>query len=159
MANKISQFSKILLTTDFSQASQAAFDYAAMQAKQNQASLTLAHVIEGFSIPFVIGEFAPSAELVEQLRSAAIKKGQAELDKLVDRVALEYPEIKISKKVLDGVRAVGDIITEYAKAENFDLIVMASHGYGLLQRIVLGSVTERVLRSANCPVLVIPSHK
>lgn len=159
MPNNNPHFSKILLTTDFSAASNIAFGYAAKEAQLNGASVTIAHVIEGFSVPFVIGEFAPSAELVEQLRTAAMKKGHEELDKIVDRLKREYPEVQFSKKVLDGIRAVGDIINEYAKTEKFDLIVMSSHGYGLLQRIVLGSVAERVLRSATCPVLVIPSHK
>lgn len=49
----------------------------------------------------------------------------------------------------------GPTITEYAEQHNIDLIVMPSHGHSGLQRFLLGSVTERVLRTSSCPVLVL----
>jgi nucleotide-binding universal stress UspA family protein len=48
----------------------------------------------------------------------------------------------------------GTTITDYANEQSADLIVIPSHGYHGINRIVLGSVAERVLRHANCPVLV-----
>lgn len=49
----------------------------------------------------------------------------------------------------------GPTITEYAEKNDIELIVMPSHGHSGLQRFLLGSVTEKVLRSASCPVLVL----
>jgi nucleotide-binding universal stress UspA family protein len=56
--------------------------------------------------------------------------------------------------------AIGDPgheIAEYAKAQQADLIVISSHGYGFLKHLLLGSVAERVVRLAHCPVLVLRS--
>ena len=51
-----------------------------------------------------------------------------------------------------------DLIVDWAKDNAVDIIVMSTHGRSGLSRMVLGSVTERVLRKAECPVLAIPCH-
>jgi nucleotide-binding universal stress UspA family protein len=51
------------------------------------------------------------------------------------------------------------LIVNWARDKTADLIVMSTHGRSGLPRMILGSVTERVLRSASCPVLAIPSHE
>jgi nucleotide-binding universal stress UspA family protein len=67
------------------------------------------------------------------------------------RTCHESPRLAVSTKVVDG--DVAGIIVDMAKDLNIDLIVMASHGRTGLQRWMLGSITERVLHSAHCPVL------
>lgn len=63
----------------------------------------------------------------------------------------KYAKVKIHAKVGDAGRE----IVELASNENADLIVMSSHGYGFLKHMLLGSVAERVVRLAKCPVLVL----
>jgi nucleotide-binding universal stress UspA family protein len=75
----------------------------------------------------------------------------------------EYLRKKLADKKYAGVRVhatVGDAgreITAFAEREGADLIVIPSHGYGMLKHLLLGSVAERVVRLANCPVLVLRS--
>jgi len=65
----------------------------------------------------------------------------------------KYANIKMHAKVGDAGRE----IVALAEAEDADLIVMPSHGYGFFKHMLLGSVAERVVRLADCPVLVLRS--
>jgi nucleotide-binding universal stress UspA family protein len=62
------------------------------------------------------------------------------------------------RKVVDSGQAYGTIV-ERAENERIDLIVMSSHGRSGLSRMLIGSVTDKVLRMAPCPVLVVPLEK
>jgi nucleotide-binding universal stress UspA family protein len=77
----------------------------------------------------------------------------------IEKVIRErFAEPKYAKLVIHA--AIGDPgheIAEYAKREKADLIVISSHGYGFLKHLLLGSVAERVVRLAHCPVLVMRS--
>ena len=154
MNNTLVHFKKILLTTDFSKASLSAIPYALDEAHSAGSSVTLVNVVEGFAVPFVIGEFAPTPKLVEELRDIAIKSAEQQLADIVER----HGSAALSSKVLHGLRSVADIVCDFANSEKFDLIIMASHGHGFFQRMLLGSVAERVLRQASCPVLIAPSE-
>ena len=149
------RFKKVLVTTDFSAASLAAIPYALEEARDTNGRVTLVNVVEGFAVPFAIGELAPSPAMIEELRGLAIKQAEQQLDKIVKQQSSQT----LDAKVLHGVRSVADIVCDFAKAENFDLIVMSSHGHGFIQRFVLGSVVERVLRHAACAVLVVPQKQ
>ena len=66
-----------------------------------------------------------------------------------------FPDVTLRTEVISGDEA--SVIVETAAAENVDLIVMSTHGYSGLTRWMLGSITEKVLRAAPCPVLVVRS--
>ena len=67
---------------------------------------------------------------------------------------MQANNIAVVSAVMEGVPA--EIIVEYAASEDADLIVMSTRGQGGIQRLLLGSTTDRVLRSAHLPVLAIP---
>jgi nucleotide-binding universal stress UspA family protein len=82
---------------------------------------------------------------------------EAALDKfLVEKFADDVKQVQICQKVAFGVPHSS--IVEMAEAEGADIIVMSTHGRTGLSHILLGSVTERVVAHAPCPVLAIPSH-
>ncbi|MBL9169154.1 MAG: universal stress protein [Verrucomicrobiales bacterium] len=139
------QFKRILVTTDFSDASKKALPYAVALAHRFEASLSLL-----FVVPEVIpAEFAPTAVGLEEERLLAEARErlphfrEAELD----------PHLVVNSIVLNGSPAAE--ICRTAELQNSDLIVMATHGRSGASHFILGSVTENVVRHAPCPVLVV----
>ncbi len=138
----------ILAPTDFSEFSKKAIDYAFGLAQQFGAKLSLLHVIEMPAFP--VEGFVPpgpGATLLEDLER------QARLD-----LAGLLPEAKAAKVEVVRLVVMGKPyreIVETAAAENVDLIVMATHGRTGLSHLLIGSVAERVVRTAPCPVLTL----
>ena len=99
--------------------------------------------------------FAASAQyqsMADQLIASRLEQAEAYLADVQGRV--QANNIAVVSAVMEGVPA--EIIVEYAASENADLIVMSTRGQGGIQRLPLGSTTDRVLRSAHLPVLAIP---
>lgn len=148
------KIARILCPTDFSEFSERAYRYALTLACHYRAELFLLHVVRPvmigypeYAIPDSVsefyGEFREHAE--EQLREFA--KVHAERG-VPTTVAVE-----------EGV--VTESILDFAREHSVDMVVMGAHGRRGFQRLTLGSVTERVLRKAGCPVLAVrkPAHE
>ena len=135
-----------LVPIDFSPYAEHALDYAIALAKQLQARVTLLHVIQP---PLVAGADMgawPSAAFLEELEAAVT----ADLEGYLERVTAA--ELVGEIVVVHG--APFQEIIDTAKARQVDLIVMGTHGRTGLPHVLLGSVAERVVRLAPCPVLV-----
>jgi universal stress protein A len=137
---------KILVPVDFSDASDKALAYAVAFARQFHAKILLLHVVH---VSYMAGEYGPIdvPVLEDQLIEAAKQKIQ------------ELAKDKVPAELLEGTAvcagpAVHEI-AELAKERNTDLIILSTHGYTGLKRVMLGSVTENVVRHAPCPVLVV----
>ncbi|MCI0682157.1 MAG: universal stress protein [Gemmataceae bacterium] len=132
----------ILFGADFSKHSEHAFALAAALARDYSARLIIAHVRE---LPAVaVGEFGAAPALGEDLDDAkarlfAIKPAEA-------TVAVEHV-------LVTGTPAVD--LLELSETHHADLIVVGSHGRTGLARLLMGSVAERIVRGAKCPVLVV----
>jgi universal stress protein A len=145
-------FRKILATTDLSPESLSTVRYAIHLAKAQDASLTVLHV------PSLPATLYPDAlvpidltAVAEEIEEAARKQ----LDRWVKRYARS---LRIRVIVRRGI-AVQDAICAVARETGASLLVMSTHGRRGVGHLVLGSVTERVLRDAPCPVLVVrPGH-
>jgi nucleotide-binding universal stress UspA family protein len=141
---------RILVPTDFSDASKKAFPYATALARKFGAAITLVHVVPTHLALSLsqLGVMLEEKRLIERARQELPRFREAELD----------PHLQISTLVLAGGPTYG--ICQTAESEAADLIVMATHGHTALQRFVIGSVAEHVLREAPCPVLVVrePEH-
>ena len=130
---------KILAPTDFSELSAKGVRYASQLAKELGSELIVMNIV-----PLDESNFASKRE---------IDQHKLELDEfLVDRDV--KPDLNLRKLVEPGVPS-GAIIS-FAERENCDLIVMSSHGRSGLSRLLVGSVTEQILRKSPCPVLVVP---
>ncbi|HET9844182.1 MAG TPA: universal stress protein [Nitrospira sp.] len=136
---------RILVPTDLSDCSLDALEYAAVVAKQSQASVELLHVLEPvyYGIDFTF-EHADDREKKRKRIAQALEDLSASLSKAGI----------ITKTCIRGGMPP-DTILEYVQTSASDLIVMGTHGRRGLSHLVAGSVTEAVLRHSTCPVLAV----
>lgn len=145
----MSRITRLVVPTDFSPASNIAFDYALELAVREGASIHLLHVVDdaSYAAAYPDGMFVELPGLRERLIAEAI----ARLDEAV-RTG-EAAKVTITPHVLIGRPAPS--ITQEAGNCGADLIVMGTHGRSGFAHLMLGSVAERVLRTAQCPVLTV----
>ncbi len=137
---------RILVPTDFSRASSQAARYARELAKQNQAELVLVHVIMPAGSPDLIyGSMLWDEGKILDSARAALQQWQKEAG--LARVQKISRQIRVGVPFSEIVAAAGE-----TKA---DLIVIPTHGHTGLQHYLLGGTAERVVRHAQCPVLVV----
>ncbi len=137
----------ILVPVDFSKFSRNALAYANTFAKVWNARVTLVHVVEEVLIPAVYGVEAMS------LTSSAplIEKSNRELDEL----RTKHIDTSLDTEVHTLIGAPATAIANFAKEENVDMIVLASHGLTGFKRLLLGSIAEALNRKAPCAVLTV----
>ncbi|MGZ8940521.1 MAG: universal stress protein [Limisphaerales bacterium] len=135
------------MPTDFSPESKKAFAYAVAFARQFGAKLTLLHIVEPVWAP----DFAKSFPLaMENDRFALECKRQ--LEQMAREGGID-PEL-IEKVLVRHGRAYHEIVNA-AKSLKVDVIIISTYGYTGLKHMLMGSTTERVVRHASCPVLVV----
>ena len=137
---------RVLVPVDFSETSHKALQYAVKFAEQFGAVLELVHVIEPILYPVELGYMALAQE-DEQRRLQQVT------DKLEDLARSLHLVPRPESRVLTG--APWRELVEEAKTKRVDLIIIATHGYTGFKHVLLGSVAERVVRHAPCPVLVV----
>lgn len=133
----------ILVPTDFSETSERALDAAVEIARTFRARLTLLHVWSVPNMGYAEGLNWPLAEMEEAARAA------------LDDVQARTRTMHVETDSVLGIGAEWEKILELVKARNIDLVVMGTHGRRGLSRVLLGSVTERVVRLSPVPVLTI----
>jgi nucleotide-binding universal stress UspA family protein len=137
---------RILVPHDFSETAQCALDYALDLAEKFEARLTIVHTYEVPILSYPEGP-AITAEMIQQVQSAA----KTALDGLVSRT--QRPDVGVDGILRQG-SAWSEIIAAATEAKA-DLIVIGTHGRRGLSRALLGSVAEKVVRGASCPVLTV----
>ena len=139
---------RILVATDFSDASNAALAFAKTLSERFGASLHVLHVLED---PYVIGAFAAEvyAPPPSGLREAWLKNAESTMS--TQLTPAEIIAFNATTEVVFG--PIASTIVERATAIGASLIVMGTHGRGAVAHLLMGSVAERVLRTAHCPVL------
>jgi nucleotide-binding universal stress UspA family protein len=142
------QITRILVPTDFSATADAALDYAFGLAAKFGASVQLLHVVDD---PFVFEGMSAEAYISEAPRLRAAMLDDAR-ERLRHRVA-RGGAVAVETEVLFGHGA--RTIAEYAAERGVDLIVMGTHGRTGFAHLMVGSVAERVVRTAPCPVLTV----
>lgn len=143
----------ILVPTDFNEPSDAALAYAKELADDFGASIHLLTVVEDpLSQPWALESYGtPLADLLEDFKANARK--------LLEQALPDADRKKYKAELATAVGLPFRQIIEYATAHHVDLIVMGTHGRGALAHMILGSVAERVVRFAPCPVLTVRSAK
>jgi nucleotide-binding universal stress UspA family protein len=136
---------KILVPVDFSEFSRQALIYAKELASSYRARLQLLHVVEP---PIYPSFYALKRSCFFELLEDVERETEQHLARLMEET--EGPETVFDISVIEG-RAVTDI-PDFAKNNDSDLLVIATHGLTGLKRLFLGSVTEKVVRRARCPV-------
>jgi nucleotide-binding universal stress UspA family protein len=140
---------RILVPIDLSEPSKNALKYALALARPFGAKLILLYVVE----PVATHDFAYHPLMLEMTK--IIAAAEVRLEKLCQEEVIDPS--RIEKTLVRSGVAHGEI-TDAAKSLRADLIVIATHGYTGLKHVLLGSTAERVVRHAQCPVLVVRPH-
>ena len=144
------QFHRIMCPVDFSDSSLNALEYAISLAEEADARLTVLHVVE---LPHVLSDEPAALDIdMSRIHEAATTTARRRLDDLIPAQARTY--CTVDTAVVEG-RAYREILRHTAERQS-DLIVMGVQGRGALDLLVFGSTTHHVIRSATCPVLIIP---
>lgn len=145
---------RILIPVDFSDPSLQALDYAVDFARRGpKPQLSVLHVVEPVYYPMageLYGVGYDLGNVYEEIERAA----QARLSRLT--AALRKRRVAVRGIMCVGTAAQG--IVETAKKRKADLIILSTHGRTGLSHVVMGSVAERVVRTAPCPVLTVPAR-
>ncbi|AUB54732.1 MULTISPECIES: universal stress protein [Methanobacterium] len=146
-------YHKILLPTDGSKFAEKAAEHAIWIASKSNAEIIVLNVIETSSL---VG--LPAEDLIVRIKEMLKEEGRRSLERISEMVTEEEKEhniedIKITLKTEEGSPA--DAILKTVEKEDVDLVVMGTSGKHGLDRFLLGSVTEKVVRSAKCPVLAV----
>ena len=144
----------ILCPIDFSEFSIMAYRHALSLAAHYRAKLVAQHVVELWRHPSA--SFAPSASLYHEYCQSLCGRGMEQLQQFVK----DHAHNEVQPKLVVVVGIAPDAILSFAQAEKSDVIVMGTHGLRGFDRLMLGSVTDRVMRRAPCPVLAVrePPH-
>ena len=146
----------VLVPTDFSEPSEIAARYAKAFAQTFNASLHVLHVIEETALVYgelTSGTFFPLNSTLEE-----VERGVRER---LNRVLSDEERTRYRAQLVTRNGSPFVEIVRYAKAHAIDLIVMGTHGRGPIAHMLIGSVAERVVRKAPCPVLTVrhPEHE
>jgi len=143
------QLKSILCPIDFSDFSVAAYCYALSLAEYYQARLVALHIVEMWKYPFAdyAAQEADYAKFSESLNEG----GEVRLQRFVK----EHSQGSVKPELMVHQGSAPKRILSIAQKENMEVIVMGTHGRGGFDRLVLGSSTDRVIRKAACPVLVV----
>jgi nucleotide-binding universal stress UspA family protein len=143
----VSAFNKILVATDFSPAAAEAFRLAVELAAPHGGEVVVAHVTEDVAMvvengPVTTGWTAAKRHnLWDDFRALAANE----------------PNVRVTHELVAGRLSAAEIVVQMEKF-GCDLIVLGSHGHGRLRRLLRGSLTDQVVRSARCPVLVVKAR-
>ncbi len=148
----MSFFNTIVVATDFSETAEEALSVALEIGRETRGRLELVNVVpDPLQQPWMVE--AAGVDL-GALQHAWLHAAAKELQALVKRRRLDPPTV--GTHVVIG-RPDFEIV-RFAQEHSADLIVMGTHGYGGVKRLLLGSVADHVVRQATCPVLVVPSR-
>ncbi|MCX5856840.1 MAG: universal stress protein [Deltaproteobacteria bacterium] len=141
----------ILVPTDFSKYSDAALKKAVDIATGNDTNIYLLHVIDE-QIRQCAVDYCLSIEVVTKLEKDSVKASRDKLKKEADAI-IKTKKIKVIFDVKNGVPS--EVILSEQKAKKIDLIVIASHGKTGILKQLMGSVADKVIKGAKCPVIVV----
>ncbi len=141
----------ILVPVDFSDVTDRVVNTAKQYANAFGSRIVMLHVCE--PEPDFIG-YEPGPIVVRDNIADAMRRDQKVLDEL--KAKHDEPELELKALQIQGP-AVEKIVSEVGQ-QNAGLVVMGSHGHGSIYNLLVGSVTEGVLKNVSCPVLIVPSE-
>ena len=139
-------FTNIVCAVDGSEHAVLALDYASQMARRDAAELHVAHVVEKILTGRVAGQ---NVRVDEEQIDAKIKK---QMNALAAKYGIKPTLHMTAGTTGNAARQIAEIADEVAA----DLIVIGTRGHSAVARVLLGSVTQRLLHIAHCPVLVVP---
>jgi nucleotide-binding universal stress UspA family protein len=148
-------YKRILVAIDGSETSEHAFDTALQLARDDDAQLQPLYVVDNPLMAYDASGYDPTI-----LRDAFVEEGQRLMADALAR--MKHENVAGAPRIVD-VAPIGEDISERIRTSanefNADLLVLGTHGRRGFKRLFLGSVAERVVRSAILPVLLVPSRQ
>jgi nucleotide-binding universal stress UspA family protein len=145
---------RILVPVDFSDASLRALDYAVELSRQLKAQLVVLHAVEPVYYPSLEATYGIGVDLgnvYDQVEQGA----RARLARLAGEIRAR--RVKVRTLLVHGT--AHQVILDSAAKLKANLMIMSTHGRTGLSRALLGSVAEKVLRAATCPVVTVPGRR
>lgn len=141
----------IVVATDFSELSQAALQQAKELARATGSKIHLVHVVDELAARYIdLPDYPQMGQLQTTLeRSAHVR---------LEEIAGGDPSLQGASTEVLTSRSTAEAIVSFARDVHADLIVIGTHGRSGIGRFFLGSVAERLLRIAQCPVLTVPQR-
>ena len=136
-------FSNILVAIDGSESAKKAFEKSIYLAQKCNSNLDLVHVIQCE----LGGDSATTFEIIEDLKNKA--------KKMLEEYKIQASKNSISIQITVTQGDPAQVIIELAKAKSYDLIIMGTRGRTAFQELLIGSVSQKVMHHASCPVLVV----
>lgn len=142
------KINQILVPTDFSENAEHAVSYAVALAKRSSARLHLLHVPVVPTYLLMDLSYSPGPEVVTRIHNAA-QEALEQQSRAVTETDVEH---------LTAIRegTVHEIVRDYVRKHEIDLIVIGTHGRSGVAKLIYGSITERVLKTTHTPIIVIP---
>ncbi len=148
----------ILVTTDLSEASELAFDYAKEQLKlagEEKSKITLLKVIAAVPPAGIKFEYGLALPDKKGMLEKVYKHASEQIQEIAEK---QFAGLPVETTVVKPKKAVYQEIINFAEKNNVSLIVMSTHGRTGAKHFLLGSVAERVIRRSPCPVMIIPAR-
>ncbi|MBE6485963.1 MAG: universal stress protein [Methanosphaera stadtmanae] len=152
-------YDKILLPTDGSKNSERAIAHALTIAEFEDAEIVILNVVDSVYLTGLPEEdlITKSEMILEEESKKVTSRVESIIKEIEEEKGSEGKDIKMTTKTIEGNAA--DVILKVSENEDIDLIVIASSGKHMLDRFLLGSVTEKTVRHTKVPILVIPNEE
>ena len=152
-------YNKILLPTDGSKNSEKAIKHALTIAEYEDAEIIILNVVDSVYLTGLPEEdlITKSEMILEEESKKVTSRVEDIIKELEEEKGSNAKDIKLSTRTIEGNAA--DVILKISESEDIDLIVIASSGKHMLDRFLLGSVTEKTVRHTRVPILVIPNKE
>ena len=150
-------YKKILLPTDGSKNSEKAIEHAYTIAKYEHSEIIILNVVDSVYLAGLPEEdlITKSEMIMEEESHKVLSRVKSIIEDFEKDGDSSAEDIKITPKTIEGNAA--DVILKVSESEDVDMIVIASSGKHMLDRFLLGSVTEKTVRHSTIPILVIPN--
>lgn len=136
-------FSRILVAIDGSESAKKAFEKSIYLAQKCSSKIDLVHVVQCE----LGGDSATTFELIDELKTKA--------QKMLEEYKIQAAKNNISIQIMVTQGDPAQAIIELAKAKSYDLIIMGTRGRTAFQELLIGSVSQKVMHHASCPVMVV----
>jgi nucleotide-binding universal stress UspA family protein len=136
-------FSNILVAVDGSESAKKAFERSIYLAQKCNSSLDLVHVIQCE----LGGDSATTFEIIEDLKNKA--------KEMLEEYKIQSAKKNVSIQIMVTQGDPAQVIIELAKVKSYDLIIMGTRGRTAFQELLIGSVSQKVMHHASCPVMVV----
>ena len=152
-------FSRVLVAIDGSASSMHAIDYAISIAMKNNSQLIVLYVIDVYNYPYLPSSIILAPTFGSEKYLEEKNEAEEQMNKIKEiykqKIKNNINSTELKTEIVEGAKSVATTIMEYAESENIDLIIVGSRGRTSFKKLLLGSISSKIIKNAHCAVLVI----